>query len=242
MAHTFNTSSNYKQFKLLVDNRDTVRKHINKLKDAIQQNPEILEVQPILVNEKMEIIDGQHRFVAAMELNLPIHYTQVRGLDIVTARNMNILQKGWTFEDYAMSYAKAGNVHYKAFNKFHREYPSVAFSTVALIMSGQNHKNVTSDFRSGKFVMLAEADDVQWKLDELVRIRNLVGGVPISRAFVSALMKVLDMEDFNYERFITNLEKKPEMFERTPLVRDALRMIEDIYNYNFGEASRVRLY
>ena len=84
-------TTDYKRFKFLINNRQTARNHINRLKDAITKNPDILSVQPILVNEKMEIIDGQHRFTAASELGLPIHYTVVKGLDISTARDMNVL-------------------------------------------------------------------------------------------------------------------------------------------------------
>lgn len=241
--HTTNRTTDYKQFKMLVENRQTARTHINKLKDAIQKNPEIMEVQPILVNEKMEIIDGQHRFVAASELGLPIVYNQVKGLDIGTARDMNIMQRKWGITDYAFSYAKAGNVHYKAFNEFHKEYPGISASLIMIVMGGGEAENMAYDFRHGNFVMKREKDDIIWTLDELNRIKTATNGeIPMSKSFVTSLLRCIDRDDFEYERFITNLLRKPELFHRTSVVRDSLRMIEDIYNYNHSQANQLRLY
>ena len=40
-------------------------------------------VSPILVNEKMEVIDGQHRLQAQKELNLPTYYIKNKGYDLL---------------------------------------------------------------------------------------------------------------------------------------------------------------
>ena len=58
----------YSQFKYLGGNRDIT--HSKKLLESITQNG-YFNV-PILVNENMEIIDGQGRFEALKMLGLPI--------------------------------------------------------------------------------------------------------------------------------------------------------------------------
>ena len=235
-------STDYSKFSFLVDNRQTARTHINKLKDAIQRNPEILEVQPILVNEKLEIIDGQHRFVAASELGLPISYTLVKGLNINTAREMNVLQRRWHMDDYAMSYAKAGDLNYKAYNEYRREHPGISGSLLITIMASSESGHPTTDFRSGKFVIKREQADIEWLLAELEHIKEITNGeIPLSRAFVQALTKCIDNADFIYDTFLANLRTKPESFHRTSVVRDSLRMIEDIYNFK-KSTNILRLY
>lgn len=236
------STTDYKQFKFLIENRQTARNHINKLKDAIQRNPEILEVQPILVNEEMEIIDGQHRFTAASELGLPIHYTVVKGIGIDTARDMNVMQRKWGIEDYAYSYAKAGNVHYKAFNKYARENPGISKTIIMVVLGGRESDSMNSDFKHGKFIIKREQDDADWVFEQLNKIREITSGeIPLSKAFVSALLQCLDNEEFQFDEFLRNLRSKPEMFHRTAVVRDALRMIEDIYNFK-KSVNTIRLY
>lgn len=238
---TVHETTDYKKFKLLIDNRQTARTHINKLKDAINKNPEIMKVQPILVNEKYEIIDGQHRFVAASELGLPIHYTQVYGLDISTARDMNVMQRRWGVDDYAYSYAKAGNVHYKAFNEYRREYPSMSASVLQTILAGQTN-DLYGDFRKGDFVVKRDEEDTRWILEQLDTIKEVtMNEMPISKPFVVGFLTALSKEDFQPEEFMRNLKRKPEQFHRTATVRDALRMLEDIHN--FGKSTNlIRIY
>lgn len=240
MSNTRSTTD-YSQFSFLVDNRQTATAHINKLKNAIRNNPEILEVQPILVNEKMQIIDGQHRFQAASELGLPIHYNMVKGLDIHTAREMNVLQRKWGIDDYATSYSKAGNENYLRFNEARHKHPSLSASTIMLVLGGDNGSKETHDFRSGKFVVTRNEEDADWMLVQLEMIREITNGMPLSKSFVSAFVQAIDNEDFSYEIFLNNLKKKPEMFHRTGTVRDSLRMVEDIHNHN-KSVNLIRLY
>lgn len=247
MAEKMNqVTSDYKQFKFLVNNRQTARTHINRLKDAINRNPEILEVQPILCNENMEIIDGQHRFIAASELGLPIHYTVIKGLDINTARDMNVLQRRWHMDDYAYSFAKQGNVNYKAYNQYRREHPGISGSILLSVMTGGDKKrdnvSVSVNFRTGKFVVERDQADIEWTLNELESIREItMNEIPLSRSFVTALMVALENEDFEYDTFKANLKAKPEMFHRVSVIRDGLRMIEDIYNRG-KSVNLIRLY
>ena len=242
MSDNVKSTSDYTAFRTLMDNRQTAKNHINKLKLAIEKNPRILEVQPILVNENMEIIDGQHRFAAASELGLPIHYTVVKGLTIDDARRMNVLQRRWTLEDYAVSYAKAGNVNYKAYNAYRRDNPSISSTIVIIILAGGEKENINIAFRNGEFTINRDVEDIEWIFDKLKRIQDYTSGeIPLSKSFVSALLQAIDRGDFNVEDFLINLKKNPEMFHRVSTVRDGLRMIEDIYNYR-KSVNLIRLY
>lgn len=245
MANRTQQTTDYNQFKFLVENRQTARNHINRLKDAIQRSPEILEVQPILVNEKLEIIDGQHRFVAASELGLPIHYTVVKGIGIETARDMNVLQRRWHMDDYAYSYAKAGNVNYKAYNKYRREHPGITGSIMITVMTNQSKRdnfNNSNNFRSGNFVIQRDQEDIEWILNELEDIKLItMNEIPLNRSFVQALIIALDNEDFSYDDFKRNLKKNPTMYHRVSVVKDGLRMIEDIHNFK-KSTNLIRLY
>lgn len=242
MTTNTRTTSDYSKFSLLIDNRGTARTHVNRLKDAINANPAILEVQPILVNEKMEIIDGQHRFMAASELGLPISYNVVKGIGIETAREMNVLQRSWNINDYAMSFAKAGNVNYKAYNKYRQENPGLSSTVVMTVLRGNDSNTMSMDFRTGKFVIGRDIADAEFIFDQLSKTRELTGGeIPLSKSYVVSYIKALDNTDFDNEVFMRHLASKPEMFHRTMVVKDGLRMIEDIFNYSMS-TNTIRLY
>ena len=72
-------TSDYDQFTYLVGNRDIVNKHVKSLSTEIDNRD--LEI-PIIVNEKMEVCDGQHRLEAYKALDLPVHYIIKEGLTL----------------------------------------------------------------------------------------------------------------------------------------------------------------
>jgi hypothetical protein len=64
-------TSDYDQFVIMEANREQNRGHIEAIKAAFGEMGNLTRVQPILVNERFEIIDGQHRFIACKELGEP---------------------------------------------------------------------------------------------------------------------------------------------------------------------------
>lgn len=106
------STDNYDKFKFCEFNRKIDKNHVKKLLTSISSN-NLLEFCPILVDNKMQIIDGQHRLMAAKELNLPIYY-QIKedavDEDIVL---LNASSKRWSLEDYVNYYAKKGKKNYQ---------------------------------------------------------------------------------------------------------------------------------
>lgn len=243
---TINHSDNYESFKVLDQNREINHKHVTLLKKSIEANPKIMESQPILVNENMEIIDGQHRYQACKELEMPVYYMVIPGLTVAEARSMNAMQRGWTAMDYAQSYAKAGNENYALLLEFKRSYPSLTLSVIRYVCSGTGGNGDNSRplmFRTGNFAISRDTEDIEWILSRLDQTYKLTSGrVPLSIPFVSAFITANDeFPDFKCDDFINNLARNPGDFHRTPVNRDALRMIEDIHNRG-KSSSRVKLY
>lgn len=90
-------SSNYNKFKLIKGNRALHKTKYLQLLKSMEQ--EVLSI-PIAVNEKMEIIDGQHRYHARRELGLPILYYVCEGYGIEQVKRANLVSSNWTKEDY----------------------------------------------------------------------------------------------------------------------------------------------
>lgn len=121
---TLNTR-NYEIFKKLQGNRAVQEDRIKNIINSINEVGYIKS--PIVVNEKMEVIDGQGRLEAAERLNLPIHYIIVPGIGIEECRAMNINQKSWGLTDYIKSYADMGQESFILIQKIIKEYEDSGF-------------------------------------------------------------------------------------------------------------------
>ena len=234
------TSKNYDQFSFLIANRSTSRSHINNLKKAIADHPEILEVQPILVNDKYQIIDGQHRFQAAIELDMPIVYTVVPGIGIEVARAMNVLQRKWEPADFAKSYAIDGNEHYKTYLKFREEYEELPHGIILLYLAGRQFHGINANFKKGYFEVDDE-DAAHDYLSKLLVIQDMVQ-IPITKPFAAALLRMFKNSEFDFGLFKDKLAKVGNLvLRRSTTVEDYLRMLEEIYNHGLSK-NRVRLF
>ena len=96
----------YEIFKRMKGNRVVNNSHVKNLVKSMQEK---YLPQPLTVNEDMEIIDGQHRFAAAMELNLPIYYQVINGTTISDVQRLNTNTKNWGNPNYLnMFYEREG--------------------------------------------------------------------------------------------------------------------------------------
>lgn len=81
-------------------NRDVNVSNVKKIKNSIKIHGDHGVVFPIVVDDKMNIIDGQHRFTARKELGLTIYYIQDLDLDISKLGGINDSIKKWIPKDY----------------------------------------------------------------------------------------------------------------------------------------------
>ena len=102
-------SMDYDKFILIEANREVGA--VKELIDSINHIG-VMPI-PIIVNEKWEVIDGQHRFTAWKELGKPILYVTVKGLTVEACPWLNRGQKNWKSVDYVHLYSSLGNANYR---------------------------------------------------------------------------------------------------------------------------------
>ena len=101
----------YDKFKRLTGNRDIPEDRISKIVESIQKVGWVRN--PIVVNEKMEVIDGQGRLTALQRLGLPVEYIIAEGAGTEECIQMNMNMINWKLPDFIKSYAEQGNVNYQ---------------------------------------------------------------------------------------------------------------------------------
>ena len=138
-------TSDYNMFSYLVGNRDIVNKHVKDLSAHIDDRN--LNI-PIIVNEKMEVCDGQHRLEAYKVLGLPVHYIVKEGLTLQDIRKLNSVSRKWTMHEYMMSHFKLGSEHYVTLEWFVRTYGFSVSDSLAML----NGKGIWSNTIIKNFV------------------------------------------------------------------------------------------
>ena len=93
-------TTDYDKFQYIGGNRDVNDKHMKNLSRSVLKTG--TNVQPVIVNSKFEVIDGQHRLDACREAGVPVSYIV---LDMAMSKEalmieLNINSKNWSGKDY----------------------------------------------------------------------------------------------------------------------------------------------
>ena len=132
------STCDYDSFRKLKGNRNVLDARKKMLISSIKERGWIRN--PIVCNEKMEIIDGQGRFEALKELHMPIEYVISPGATIQDCISLNIKQKNWSNQDYIDSYAENGVREYVVLKAIIKRYTTMNVSTICVVCG-----NVSTD-------------------------------------------------------------------------------------------------
>lgn len=115
-------STDYSIFKN-AKNRSINARRVAKKKESIEQ---IQLQQPIIVNKRYEVVDGQHRFEALKELGLPVYYIVSKNwkTDDDTA-TMNNTQDSWNTLNWLEFRISQGNEVAKEAYRLAKNYESL---------------------------------------------------------------------------------------------------------------------
>lgn len=188
----------YSIFKFIECNRNV--SHIKKLKESIQ-SIDLTMHYPIIVNDNMEIVDGQHRFEVCKLLGKPIYYEYINSKDYIKGmQNLNVASRVWRQEDYLNFYCKLGN---KVYIDFERFMNTNGFKlSNALLIFGDAKINAQG-FKSGKLKDFSA--NTQKTVDFLLSVKGLLPkDLWDFRPFVAALNQYLKTID---DRKISKLKK-----------------------------------
>jgi len=235
------TTKDYSQFKKLLGNREVNAKRVNKIMASIGKVGYI--TNPIIVNEKMEIIDGQGRFEALKQMDLPIDYIVVKGAGIDACLNMNIYQEKWRVLDYVNSYVERGNENYRRFKVLLDTFPlfSISVCTTALFNTG---KYPTSALKNGELIVTE--DDFKKALDNLNYIAPLIPYAKKTNGklepFFQAVIYARNMDGVDEERLINRLKETIGIMSNWSDIATAIQSVEEVYNKGLMAKNFVYMY
>ncbi len=223
-----NETSNYSIFAFKDNNRNIDLFHVKRLASSINQWGNI---SVILCNRRMEILDGQHRFLALRDSKLPIKYI-VADIDDLAIPNLNSTQKRWGLKDY-LNYGLNSNAESYFYLDFIRtNNPDLQLSSLIQIFGGSGR---TKDFK-GLSLNLSREDKERG--ERIISILNrfkdefLIEHAYHSR-FISGFLMIYKNPLYNHDHFAEQLQRYSGLMKRQANFGDYARNIEEIYNYKF---------
>ena len=106
-----------KFIKLLDCNRNICIPHVKKLEKSMQKSG-FLAYEPVICNENGEIIDGQHRTLAAMALNIKPILEVHKGLRADSIIDVNTMSRSWGLSDFVNYYSAQGVTSFQMLQQF----------------------------------------------------------------------------------------------------------------------------
>lgn len=225
-------TNDYDKFKRLKGNRDVSPSRVRKIIESIDKVGYV--TSPIIVNENMEIIDGQGRLEALKQLNMPVEYIVHEGIGINECLSMNIHQSNWTMKDYIKSYAERGKQSYIYLQQLMERYPNININNI-VIATQEHFKCAKIVYKGSLIISEYQFNKAIEKLDyiqEIVpKIKYLNGGVHF---LTHALLICTELEDVDLDRLKTKLLEESSLMKTWNSVPTCLQSIEDIYNKNLN--------
>lgn len=240
------TTTDYAKFKNLAGNRDVNPLHVNRLSNSFRE--EYL-LSPIIVNERLEIIDGQHRFTAAQANDLPINYIIVHGYRLPQVQRLNTGTSNWRKVDYLRSYADLGVLPYVQMRRFMEEFPHLGIAASECLLtqngSGANNKGAEAGGRGKKRHFqegTLEIIDLEFAYEAAAKIVKMEGAYDgyNRTTFVRAVSSLMQKPIFDVDYFIEKLDRYSSMFGHRQSIGEYIVLIEEVYNYRKRDKDNLR--
>ena len=188
------TTKDYSIFKKLEGNRPVANRRINKIIASIQNVGYI--TSPLIVNEKMEVIDGQGRLEALKQLGLPVEYIVHPGIGINECIAMNINQGNWSLKDYIESYSVRGNKSYQRLEQLIKGYPLANLDVIATAALRVN-KITGTMVKDGSLVLTEEKyNKAKERLDYAYEIFDLIDKTTVKGGLLNLVQVMLYCYDY----------------------------------------------
>lgn len=234
---TIHKTSDLEQFIFRPDNRaKIIASHVDALVESIRGH-NLLHMRPIDVNTDKEILDGQHRVLAAKRLGLEIYYRMSEDLEPRDILALNV-HANWQNLDYMNYYIKQGNQEYIKLQSY-MTANAIPLKIALALTIGINQREQNRRFKEGEYVFQADSTsehvDLCWNTIHFIVKMN--GRSPYLHAakFWIALIKLVNHENFNNEKWMVNLRKMVERFSIKTTTQDYLKLMMDVHNYRSQE-------
>jgi len=226
-------TSDLQIFKEINGNRPTNPLHIKRLTESIKKNGMLQN--PIIVNKKMEVIDGQHRLLSAIKSKSEIYYIINNNFTLKDVHTLNLNQKNWSKKDFMEGFSTMGILPYqklKSFCELNKDY------TLPICLAFCNNTTDSTHNRQGENLEVFE--DGTWKGRDFKLAQNWANQIRLIKpyyqnynqsSFVGTMVSLFKNKDFDLNTFLHKLKLQPTALLDCRNRTQYKLLIEEIYNY-----------
>lgn len=220
-------TNDYDKFKFIKGNRNVNESNKSKLENSMDQKQLVI---PILVNENMEIIDGQHRYEVCKEKGLPLYYHIEKGYGIEDVKRANIVSRTWKIDDYLNMFVENELEEYIIFKEIIDAYGLTvkALVTICAVLEDKPLKEMEYKFKQGELEFdhdrvlefLTSLDDFSFFNDYY------------SLKFISAFLELYTKPKYNHKNMQNKIETNGYVLNKQHSKDDYLNILcNKIYSY-----------
>jgi hypothetical protein len=241
----------YHIFKKLKGNRGTDLVNVKRIEDSMK-----IKVQyfTVIVNENMEVIDGQHRIEASKELGLQIFYKIEAGTGLKDAVRYNTASKNWNKPEHLESQVDLGNANYIMLQEFMKVYPEFKLGTAESILTnsyGGANKNKAYKDADGKLVgkKLAFQEGllvIEDKKAGYERAAMITEFKPYFKKynngiFAKACIAVFQVKGYDHTKMLRKIAQQQTKLVQCSQVKQYRELMEEIYNFGIKTKNKISL-
>lgn len=226
-------TNNYSMFKNMLGNREIKDTNYKKLLRSMSEKQLLM---PILVNEKFEIIDGQHRFTACKTLNLPVYYYVVPGYKIEDVKRANLVSCTWNLDDYLNLHFEMGKTEYSNFKEIIEKNKLKVTQLLEIVAGIENkeYSRVKMAFEDGIFAIESPLE-IQRFLQDWQDFRELKEYN--TSKFTRAFLKVYKHKKYNHKLMNKKIQTLSYKLKKQQSLNDYISLlVNDIYAFGTSNA------
>lgn len=222
-------SYDYDKFKPLLGNRRL--DHVKAIMESINTYGDTKT--PIIVNERLEVIDGQHTLEAKKQLGLPIQYVVRPGCGIEACIACNSAAKNWSLENFINCYAEYGRKDYVVLRSLEADYsdrlPKAVIRSIAVgVIACLPNKKI----KEGRFELGAPEAEIRALLDFLQEF-ELPGTIRGNKALLYSVLRFCyAFNGVDNGRLMKQFAVYGAQIQGVTDIRSAAEAIEMVYNRN----------
>ncbi len=240
-------TQNYEIFKKHPSNVSLIEGNVLKIVKSIQIR-NLLIHRPILVDSKMQVIDGQHRLEAAKRLGVPIFYEIQGDLKSEDMRLLNENMRVWRKRDYVDFFSAEGSIEYSKLKRFMNKHnlsvesalTALNVHTISRANGSKTRQGRTSPLKEGLFIF--PTDEEVKMCEEIITKTNrvleyIIPKIDGSKAYLRgpkfrrAMFIFFSVRSFDIDLFMNKLSYRLDLVRPCTTLSESVRMLKNIYNW-----------
>lgn len=228
-------TNDYGLFSYATGNRPINDGHVREIVNSMEK--EYL-MTIIFVNERFEIIDGQHRHRAIQQLGKPLFFSVVNGYGEDEMQIYNLNGSNWNNSDFCSRFIALGNQNYIDYRRFRNKY-KFGHGESLMMLTNAVKFSTQIGFKEGLFEIrnYKEACEIA---EEIYRVEPYFKDGFRNRGFVLCIFNLLkNNKSFSMDKFIHKCKEHTSFLKKCATTDQYMDMIEHLYNYR--SANKVSL-